>query len=169
MTKLMIHTLAITITALLAPHSAAADHHHPRCETVGGELEEDPADAASCPAEHPSCYRGGINGDNLRATTLFWGEGAAVVPPASPNWLSYSGVNTYTTRRGSFATRETGLISTVAIPGARPDGATASMSMEVLTGGTGEYANATGYIFVNGFSDENHHVSSHITGRICFP
>jgi len=147
---------------------AEADRHHPHCEVVSGDLEEAPGTTAQCPADHPSCFVGAIDGEHLRATTLFFAEGAADVPPSSPNWLSYSGVNTYTTRRGSFTTRETGLVSLDAIPAAQPDGATASMSMEVLTSGTGEYASATGYIFVNGFSDQNQHVSSHITGRICF-
>jgi hypothetical protein len=174
MTTTIIRTLvgvaaAGSVALMLAPRTAGADHHHVRCEVVSGNLEEDPGGAANCPADHPGCFIGAIDGHNLHATTQFFGEGAAEVPPASPDWLSYSGVTTYTTHRGSFTTRETGLISLDAIPAAQPDGATASLSMEVLTSGTGEFANATGYIFVNGFSDDNQHVSSQITGRICFP
>jgi len=175
MTQQLIRTLAIGLTAtggvalMLAPRSASADRHHMHCEVVSGDLEEDPGGAPNCPADHPGCFIGSIDGHDLRATTLFFGEGAADVPPTSPDWLSYSGVTTYTTRRGSFTTRETGLVSLDAIPAAQPDGATASLSMEVITSGTGEFASATGYIFVNGFSDDNQHVSSQITGRICFP
>lgn len=170
-----ITTLAIGILAtaggvalMLAPRTADADHHS-HCEAVSGQLEEDPAGAANCPTGHPGCFRGQIDGHHLHATTLFFGEGAAAVPPASPNWLSYSGVTTYTTPHGSFTTRETGLVSEVAIAGAEPDGASASLSMEVITSGTGEYAGATGYLFVNGFGDDARHVVSAVSGRVCTP
>ena len=176
MTRHLIRTIVFGVAAttgvvalMLAPRSATADRHHSHCEVVSGELVEDPGGAPNCPTDHPGCFIGGIDGHNLHATTLFFGEGAADVPPTSPGWLSYSGVTTYTTHHGSFTTRETGLVSFDAIPAAQPDGATASLSMEVITSGTGEYASASGYIFVNGFSDDNEHVVSAITGRICTP
>ncbi|HEV7556849.1 MAG TPA: hypothetical protein VGO00_15390 [Kofleriaceae bacterium] len=169
--KIVIGVAATTgaVALMLAPRIASADRHHGHCEAVSGELVEDPAGAANCPTGHPGCFTGGIDGHNLHATTLFFGEGAEAAPPSSPNWFSYSGVTTYTTHHGSFTTRETGLVNADAIPGAEPDGATASLSMEVITSGTGEYADASGYIFVNGFSDDNAHVVSEISGRICRP
>jgi hypothetical protein len=172
----LIHTIVIGVAAttgavalMLAPRSATADRHHAHCEAVSGELVEDPGGAPNCPTDHPGCFIGGIDGHNLDATTLFFGEGGAAVPPASPGWFSYSGVTTYTTRHGSFTTRETGVVNVDAIPAAQPDGATASLSMEVITSGTGDYADASGYIFVNGFADDNRHVVSEISGRICTP
>jgi len=162
----LIRMFGITaVAAMLVPSSATADRKN-HCENVSGQLEEDPGTAAQCPADHPRCFVGAIDGHHLRATTLFFGEGAVAAPPASPNWFAYSGVTTYTTDRGSITTRETGLVSSVPIPEAE---GRASLSMEVITSGTGDLANATGYIFVNGFADDNNHVSSLIMGKICTP
>jgi hypothetical protein len=166
---ILIGATATCATVMLLPRNAGADHHGPHCEAVSGQLEEDPGGAANCPAGHPGCFIGAIDGHKLHATTLFFGEGAAAAPPNSPNWFSYTGVTTYTMRDGSITTRETGLVNGDAIAGAQPDGATASLSMEVITSGTGSFAGATGYLFVNGFSDDNRHVSSLVLGRICTP
>jgi hypothetical protein len=169
----LIRSLAIAgtlggVAVMLAPRSATADKPS-HCDDVRGDLEEDPGTAAECPADHPRCFVGAIDGHHLRATTLFYAEGAVAAPPTSPNWFAYSGVNTYTTEHGSFATRETGLVSSVPIPDATLPNGRASLSMEVITSGTGDLANATGYLFVNGFADDNNHVSSVIMGKICRP
>lgn len=164
------------VALMLAPRSANADrakaadkHHHPHCENVSGQLDEDLGGAANCPPDHPGCFIGQIEGHNIHATTQFYGEGSAAPPANSPNWFSYSGVTTYTMRHGSITTRETGLASTVAIVDAEPDGSGASLSLEVITSGTGDLAGATGYLFVTGFVDENSHVSSKVEGKICTP
>lgn len=165
-TVLRMFLIAATLggaAVMLAPRSATADDG--RCITVGGELEEDPG-GANCPADHPSCFMGAIDGHRLEATTLFFAESAAAGPSTSPNWFSYSGVTTYTMEHGSITTRETGLGTTVPIPEAT---GRASLSLEVITSGTGDFANATGYLFVNGFVDPNKHVSSLVMGKICHP
>jgi hypothetical protein len=173
---MMIRTIALGVAGtaagaavMLAPRSASADRHGPRCEAVSGRLEEDPGGAASCPAGHPGCFIGAVDGHKLHATTVFFAEGAAAAPPASPGWFSYSGVTTYTMQRGTLITRETRLFSNFAIPEAALDGGGASLSMEVITGGTGELAGATGYLFVTGFIDDNNHVSSSVAGQLCTP
>jgi hypothetical protein len=150
---------------MLAPRTAAADHR-PRCETLGGQLEEDPGATAQCPADHPTCFVGAIRGPNFRASTQFYAESSAEPPSTSPGWFSYSGVTTYTTSRGSIVTRETGLGTSAPIPEAT---GRASLSMEVITGGTGDFAGATGYFFVNGFVDADRHVSSLVMGKVCRP
>lgn len=160
--------VAATATAaavMLAPRSATADDPGPRCATVSGTLEEDPG-GARCPADHPNCFMGAIHGRKLEATTLFYGEGSVAAPPASPGWFAYSGVTTYTTEDGALVTRETGLVTNFPIPAAP---GRASLSMEVITAGTGELAGATGYLFVNGFVDANRHVMSQVTGTVCTP
>ena len=173
--KTVIRMLAIAATgcgaAVMFTASTATADRKRNCEMVGGQLEEDPGGAANCPAGHPNCFMGAVDGQRLHATTLFFAESAVVGPETSPNWIAYSGVTTYTMDhdRGSITTRETGLVTTVPIPEAELENGRASLSMEVITSGTGEFAGATGYLFVNGFSDPNKHVSSLVTGKICRP
>lgn len=157
------------VALMLAPLSASADHghHHPHCDRVSGELEEDFTTGAACPPDHPNCFTGHIDGHNIHANTRFYGEGGAPVPPQSPGWSSYSGVTTYRMAHGSIVTRETGLSSSIEIP--ESDGGRGSLSLEMITEGTGDLAGATGYLFVTGFVDENSHVSSHVEGKICTP
>src|SRR4029079_5307602 len=92
----------------------------PHCTNVSGLLKEDPGGTA-CPSDHPNCFMGAIHGHKLHATTLFYGEGSVAAPPASPGWFAYSGVTTYTTDDGAIVTRETGLVTHLDIPAARPD------------------------------------------------
>jgi len=133
-----------TVALMLAPRIANADRHHrPHCENVEGHLDEDLGGAANCPPEHPGCFIGHIEGHNIHATTQFYGEGSAPPPEKSPDWFSYSGVTTYTMSHGSIVTRETGLASTVAITDAEPDGSGASLSLEVITGVTGDLTGHT--------------------------
>jgi hypothetical protein len=153
---------------MLAPRKATADLDESKCDIVDGDLQEDPGGSA-CPPDHPNCFMGAIEGKKLRATTLFFGEGSVAAPPTSPNWFCYSGVTTYTTPAGTLATRETGLVTNIPIAQSTPPSSRASLSMEVITGGTGEFAGATGYLFVNGFVDPNRHVTSHVFGKVCRP
>lgn len=171
--KTLVRTLTIAgtlggvavVAAVLAPRSATADHR-PRCYDVAGQLEEDRTTGAECPADHPTCFVGSIDGPRLHATTLFYPESSAAPPSTSPGWYSYSGVTTYTMAHGSIITRETGLGTSAPIPESI---GRASLSMEVITGGTGELEGATGYLFVNGFVDPDFHVTSHVMGKICRP
>ncbi|MEO8553077.1 MAG: hypothetical protein ABI678_24055 [Kofleriaceae bacterium] len=170
----MIHVFAFGATAcgvalMLAPRTAQADPHHRRCEIVDGKLAEDPAGAANCPTGHPGCFRGEIHGRGLHAATLFYGDGAGTPPVNSPDFIPYTGITTYTTNHGSFVTRESGHYSTVEIAEAPEGGDGASFSIEIITSGTGEFANATGYLYVTGFVNNASHVSSTVTGKICTP
>jgi hypothetical protein len=156
--------VALLASGMLACRTATADHH-PRCDNLSGELSEDPGTAAQCPPDHPACFVGSVDGHHFHASTLFYSESSAPPPATSPGWLSYSGVTTYTTTHGSIITRETGVVSTVPIAEAI---GRASLSMEVITGGTGAFDGATGYFFVTGFVvDPERHVSSHVTGKVC--
>lgn len=171
MTKMMflIGATGAVAAVMLPPRNVKADHHGPHCDAVSGVLEEDPGGAANCPAGHPGCFIGAIDGHKLHATTVFFGDGSASPPANSPNWFSYTGITTYTTHDGSITTRETGLVSTVAIQAAPTDDSAASLSMEIITSGTGDLAGAYGYLFVTGFIDDNSHVVSAVAGRICTP
>jgi len=169
MSDTLIRTLIIAGTATacaltLAPQTATADNHHARCDRVSGELEEDFTTGAACPPDHPNCFTGHIDGHNIHATTRFYGEGSAPAPAPSPGWFSYSGVTTYTMHHGSIVTRETGVTNSDDIP---EGGGRASLSLEVITEGTGDLAGATGYLFVTGFVDADRHVTSHVEGKIC--
>lgn len=159
---------ACSVALMLAPRTAQADHH-PHCQIVDGQLAEDPGGAANCPAGHPGCFIGAIHGRGLHATTQFYGDGAGTPPANSPDFIPYTGITTYTTDHGSFTTRESGHYSTVEIADAPEEGDGASFSIEVIKSGTGEFANATGYLYVTGFIDNAAHVSSSVTGKICTP
>jgi hypothetical protein len=129
-------------------------------------LVEDFVGAAGCPAEHPNCFRGRLEGRGLCATTLFFAEATAAVPPQSPGWRSYSGLQEYTTEHGTLLTRETGLSNNGT--GGTPSASGGSLSLEDIIAGTGQFAGASGYLFVSGFVDEGH-VESRVTGKICIP
>ncbi|MEP6862234.1 MAG: hypothetical protein ABJE66_16540 [Deltaproteobacteria bacterium] len=68
-----------------------------------------------------------------------------------------------------ISTRESGHFSTVEIADAPEEGDGASFSIEIITSGTGELANATGYLYVTGFINNDSHVSWSVTGKICTP
>jgi hypothetical protein len=174
MIRKMIRTFALCaptcgVALMLAPRTVLADHHRPHCEIVDGQLAEDPGGAANCPPDHPGCFIGEIHGRGLHATTQFYGDGAGTPPANSPDFIPYTGITSYTTNHGSFTTRESGHFSTVAIVDAPEDGDAASFSIEIITSGTGELTNATGYLYVTGFINNDSHVSSSVTGRICTP
>jgi len=157
------------VALMLAPRSAQADRHHDHCEIVDGQLAEDLGGAANCPPDHPGCFIGEIHGRGLHATTQFFGDGAGTPPANSPDFIPYTGITSYTTHHGSFTTRESGHFSTVDIVDAPEDGDGASFSIEIITSGTGEFANATGYLYVTGFINPESHVTSSVTGKICTP
>jgi len=132
-----------------------------RCRDVRADLVEDFATEGCKPGE-PNCFLGEVDGRGLRGTTHFRGDSSATGPSTSPGWRSYSGLFEYTTHRGTLLMRETGVINTT--PGTPHTGAVTAYQM--IISGTGAYADATGYLFVSGFSLAGH-VETKVTGTIC--
>jgi hypothetical protein len=108
------------------------------------------------------CTAGVFVGDPLlRGTTSLTADGIAVAAgmPAveAATTLSYSGLLTITTRRGTLTTRDTGIFDTA--------GTGLFASRDVIVGGTGIFEGATGHIFYTGTGVTK--FDAHASGEIC--
>ena len=134
-----------------------------RCRAVRGELVEDRV-TTGCHQGEPSCFLGELRAPGLRASTHFRADSTAPGPSTSPGWLSYSGLFQYVNRRGTIFTRETGVVNVTT--GTAASGAITAL--QVILGGTGRYADATGYFFVSGKNVADHIVTE-VHGQLCRP
>jgi hypothetical protein len=105
-----------------------------------------------------------MHGLGLTATTYFHAETAVQGPSTSPGWLAYSGVFEYATARGTIKLRETGVSNPTT---GNPESGAITAHQKVLEG-TGEWAGATGYLFVSGFNIAGH-VETTVLGELCTP
>jgi hypothetical protein len=108
------------------------------------------------------CTAGEVHGDPvLTGTTAFVADGlapAAGMPAVErPTTLSYSGLLTITTCEGTLTARDTGIFDTAA-------GLFASR--DVVVGGTGRFAGASGHLFFQGTGTSS--LDSDADGEICF-
>jgi len=149
-------------TAAMSAGAAAAD---PKCKSIHADLVEDRSTTA-CKPGHAVCFLGEVDGNHgLRGTTYFRGDSSAAGPSTGlQGFISYSGAFEYTTDRGTLATRETGVTNTST--GLPQSGAVTAYQQ--IQDATGEFAGATGYFFVSGFS-HNGHVVTNVTGVVCTP
>ena len=79
-------------------------------------------------------------------------------------WSSYNGFFHYTLQGGTLVMRETGLTNP---PTDDPESGTV-MAYQKIVAGTGDFAGATGYLFVSGFN-RNQRIVTKVTGQICTP
>jgi hypothetical protein len=146
----------------LAPAANAHDNG-PRCRDVDADLVEQFGGDA-CSPEHPNCFFGVLSGHHLHATTEFFSTGGATGPVLSPGWISYSGETQYHFRHGTLFMHETGLVST-----SKSSSPGITSAVEVITGGDGSLAGATGTLFVGGFNNPDGSVVTQVHGRFCVP
>ena len=153
------------LAAGTAVASASAQAIHSKCKDIHADLTEDRSTTA-CKPGHTVCFLGEVDGNHgLRGTTYFHGDSSAAGPSTGlPGFISYSGAFEYTTDRGTLATRETGVTNTST--GLPQSGAVTAYQQ--IQEATGDFAGATGYFFVSGFSRSGH-VATQVTGRICTP
>jgi hypothetical protein len=155
--------MASAIALVSLASVASADHGHgPRCRTIDdADLVEIPG--TSCTPEHPTCFVGELRGHGVHASTEFFATGGAAGPVNSPGWVSYSGETQYHFRSGSLIMHETGLVTTSSsgLP-------SITSAVEIITGGDGDLAGATGVLFVNGFNGEDSVVTK-VRGQYCVP
>jgi hypothetical protein len=112
-----------------------------------------------CTSPNNFCTAGTVRGNHgLNGTTYFRMDGAVRGPATAPGSIATSGVLVYSTRRGTLTVRESGLSGL---------GAFFTAFQEVLEG-TGEYAGATGHLWVAGEQVDNH-FEAEVTGVICSP
>jgi len=158
--------VAVAIAAAgTAVISAAAQAPESQCKSIHADLVENRSTTA-CKPGHAVCFLGEVDGNHgLRGTTYFHAESSAAGPSTGlTGFVSYSGAFEYTTDRGTLATRETGITNTST--GLPQSGAVTAYQQ--IQDATGEFAGATGYFFVSGFSRSGH-VVTEVTGQICTP
>jgi hypothetical protein len=136
-----------------------------RCKAVHADLVETQSMEGCKPGEAP-CFLGEVDGNHgLRGRTYFKGEQGALFPNGAPTFRSYVGNFEYMTRSGTLTMREMGLSEPSA--NTTSEGGVVN-AFQRIVGGTGEFAAATGYLFVSGFN-QNGHVVTTVHGTICTP
>jgi len=157
--------LAAALLAGSAAISAGATARDPKCKSIHADLVEDRSTTA-CRAGHATCFLGEVDGNHgLRGTTYFHADSSAAGPATGlQGFISYSGAFEYATADGTLATRETGVTNTST--GLPQSGAVTAYQQ--IQDATGEFAGATGYFFVSGFSHSGH-VVTQVTGQVCTP
>jgi hypothetical protein len=161
MKKALLIAVCLTIGTSAGPLVQSAGAHsrcHPLDDDAGiqGAVTTD-----GCTSPVGLCTAGVFKGDPLlRGTTALVADG--LVPAAgmpfveAATTLSYSALLTITTRNGTLTTRDTGIFDTAA-------GLFASR--DIVVGGTGIFAGATGHIFYTGTGVTA--FDAHATGEIC--
>jgi hypothetical protein len=157
-TTAVVGLLAVTANAQQAPDAL-------KCKAVHADLVERLSTEGCKPAD-ANCFLGEVDGNHgLRGTTYFKGEQGAAFPTGAPTFRSYVGTFEYTTATGTLTMREMGFSEPSA--NSTPSGGVVS-AFQRIVGGTGEFAGATGYLFVTGFNRSGHVVTT-VHGTICEP
>jgi hypothetical protein len=134
------------------------------CKAVHADLVE-VRSTVGCKPQDSSCFLGEVDGNHgLRGTTYFKGEKSAPFPSTAPTFRSYVGSFEYTTAHGTLTMREMGLTDP---PTDNPESGVVTAYQKIV-GATGEFAGATGYLFVSGFN-RNQRVVTRVRGEICMP
>jgi hypothetical protein len=154
--------LAVVVVAAAVALTARPGGARSRCHRLsGGAGLRASVVTAGCTSPVGLCTAGQLHGDSLLSgTTSFVADGlapAAGMPAVeAPTTLSYSGLITITTCDGTLTTRDTGIFDTAA-------GLFASR--DVVVGGTGRFAGATGHLFFHGTGTSS--FDSDADGEIC--
>jgi hypothetical protein len=155
------------VVGLLAVPASAQEAPAPQssCKAVHADLVE-VRSTVGCKPEHAFCFLGEVDGNHgLRGTTYFRGDASALFPSAAPTFRSYTGSFEYTTDRGTLTMREMGLTEP---PGIIPESSGVVNAYQTIVASTGEFAGATGYLFVSGFN-RNQRIVTTVRGEICRP
>ena len=160
----MVMTVVTVLIGLLGARTGAQQTPPTRtCKAVHAELLE-ARSTVGCKPGHPFCFLGEVDGNHgLRGTTYFKGEDSAFFPTGAPTFRSYVGDFEYTTATGTLTIREMGLSEPSA--NTTEDGGVVN-AFQRIVGGTGEFADATGYLFVSGFNRSGR-IATTVHGQIC--
>jgi hypothetical protein len=153
--------LSIGLAAAYLPLTARAND--PVCKAIQAELIEIRV-TEGCDAGLSSCFLGEVDGNHgLRGTTHFRGDSGAAGPATGlTGFISYSGPFQYRTATGNLDMRETGVTNTST---GLPQSGSVTAYQQVMNG-TGEYAGASGYLFVSG-RNVGGVIRTSITGELC--
>ena len=157
--------MTIVVGLLAAPANGQEPSIAQSCKAVHGDLVE-VRSTVGCKPEHDFCFLGEVDANHgLRGTTYFKGEQGALFPPTAPTFRSYVGSFEYITDRGTLTMREMGL--TEPPVASNPESGVVNAYQKIVAG-TGEFAGATGYLFVSGFN-RNQRIVTTVRGEICRP
>ena len=164
--RMSLYTAATALVGLLAVTANAQEAPGAlKCKAVHADLVERLSTEGCRPADS-NCFLGEVDGNHgLRGTTYFKGEKSVEFPTGAPTFRSYVGNFEYTTATGTLTMREMGFSEPSA--NSTPSGGVVS-AFQRIVGGTGEFAGATGYLFVTGFNRSGHVVTT-VRGTICAP
>lgn len=155
------------VVMLLAVPASAQEAPAPQssCKAVHADLVE-VRTTVGCKPGDDFCFLGEVDGNHgLRGTTYFKGEVSAFFPAVAPTFRSYVGNFEYTTEHGTLTIREMGMTEPPAIS---PNSSGVVNAYQTIVAGTGEFAGATGYLFVSGFN-RNQRIVTTVRGEICTP
>lgn len=160
-----IRIMTMTLLAIGSSMSLRVDAQEPRtCKAVHADLVER-SSTVGCKPGHSTCFLGEVDGNHgLRGSTYFRGDSSAPGPSTSPGFVIYSGQFEYTTDRGMLIMRETGVVERVQ-PNQERRAVTA---YQQIVDATGEFAGATGHLFVSGFIAGGQ-ITTTISGEVCAP
>jgi hypothetical protein len=150
----------LALTLALTPLAAGTAFAAPQCQKVHSHLFLEASTEPGCTSVIGLCATATLQG-SLKATTDFIGTSfVATVDTPSTGVVILTGDNVFHTSRGDFFTKDSIVLSTV--------GAGEFAEVDVVTGGSGAYAGATGVltatgVFLNGAGD------GIIEGEICVP
>jgi hypothetical protein len=166
MRKLNICMGTTVVVGLLSAPARAQETPAPQsCKAVHADLVE-VRSTVGCKPEHTFCFLGEVDGNHgLRGTTYFKGEESAFFPPSAPTFRSYTGWFEYVTEHGTLTMREMGLSEP---PNISPESSGVVNAYQTIVAATGEFAGATGYLFVSGFN-RNQRIVTTVRGQICTP
>jgi hypothetical protein len=156
--------LAVVVFASLTLLPVAPAAAESGCKAVHATLVEVPA-TTGCNPGLTSCFLGEVAGNHgLRGATHFRADSAAAGPSTgSPGFISYSGAFQYRTESGNLDVRETGVTNT---GNGQPQSGAVTAYQQVV-GGSGDFAGASGFLFVSG-RRVNNVIETLVHGELCF-
>lgn len=160
--KIRIFVLLLSAGSCISAIAMAKD-----CKQIHAEITSS-STTAGCTSPIGLCTAGAIDGNfGLDGTTYLTTDSFAPGPttaPKAPNVFSYSGVLQIAARHGTLTTRDTGIFDPL------PTGTGVFSSFDIVTGGTGRYAGASGILFIAGrtLPSTGQFVST-VTGTLCMP
>jgi hypothetical protein len=161
--------ICLAVTVVVGLLGAAASAQEPplpqSCKAVHADLVE-VRSTVGCKSGDDFCFLGEVDGNHgLRGTTYFKGEQGALFPSGAPTFRSYVGNFEYFTANGTLTMREMGMTEPPDVN--HPESGVVNAFQRIVAG-TGEFAGATGYLFVSGFN-RNQRIVTTVSGEICRP
>lgn len=156
-TKTRFASLAFLLTLGLAVGNSASAT--PVCQAVHGRVEI-AAYEPTCGSAIALCAHAILHG-TIKATSDFIGTSAVpTIDTPTTGVLTLTGDNVFHTTDGDFFTKDAIVLNTA--------GEGEFTEIDTITGGTGEYEGATGYLIASGTFSQGTGIGTYV-GKICRP